>query len=306
MKILFSECRRVSIGLLSKIEECTVFVADLSFVGESKNGFKNASGKPRQFPNPNVLIEHGYALRCHSHSKIIGVMNTAYGKRDAESLPFDLRHLRWPIPYYLADIAAADSDKQFENLVQTLAEAIGLIISNHSEPNVPFEKFIPQKPTKNLAVYFENDQDLIAEGPFGMNISFTVPDGAKMYLRVYPSVQVPPIETEFQAKNLAAIGNLQPIGNIGGLSPGRNIYGGIVYEAPQNDKLFHFTQLFLSREIWGIDAMAINNDYIRANFRNEAGGYIANGYIEDNQSGLSPRGTGQAPAATIAMGRPSV
>lgn len=37
--------------ILQKIEDCAVFVADLSFVGESKNGFTNASGKPRQFPN---------------------------------------------------------------------------------------------------------------------------------------------------------------------------------------------------------------------------------------------------------------
>lgn len=48
--------------ILGKIKNCVVFVADLSFVGESKNGFTNASGKPRQFPNPNVLIEYGYAL----------------------------------------------------------------------------------------------------------------------------------------------------------------------------------------------------------------------------------------------------
>ena len=48
--------------ILQKVEDCAVFVADLSFVGESKSGFSNTSGKPRQFPNPNVLIEYGYAL----------------------------------------------------------------------------------------------------------------------------------------------------------------------------------------------------------------------------------------------------
>jgi hypothetical protein len=57
--------------ILRKIENCAVFVADLSFVGESKSGFTNASGKPRLFPNPNVLIEYGYALRCHSHTKLV-------------------------------------------------------------------------------------------------------------------------------------------------------------------------------------------------------------------------------------------
>jgi hypothetical protein len=55
--------------ILQKIEECAVFVADLSFVGCSNNGFSNTSGNPRQFPNPNVLMEYGYALRCHSHPR---------------------------------------------------------------------------------------------------------------------------------------------------------------------------------------------------------------------------------------------
>src|SRR5690242_10296759 len=57
--------------ILKKIESCAAFVADLSFVGESKPGFTNASGKPRQFPNPNVVMEYGYALRCHSHTKLV-------------------------------------------------------------------------------------------------------------------------------------------------------------------------------------------------------------------------------------------
>jgi hypothetical protein len=121
--------------ILQKIKGCAVFVADLSFVGESKSGFTTASGKPRQFPNPNVLLEWGYALSCHSHIRLVGVMNTAYGKPDAESLPFDLRHLRWPITYQLADSSAADKNDQFEKLVETLVKAVGLILTKHSSPD---------------------------------------------------------------------------------------------------------------------------------------------------------------------------
>ena len=134
---------------------CTVFVADLSFVGESKNGFSNASGNARQFPNPNVLIEYGYALRCHSHAKLIGIMNTAYGEPDAASLPFDLRHLRWPICYHLSDSSASDRNNQFDNLVQTLVKAIGLILSNHFLPITIVENFIPKEPTENAALFFQ-------------------------------------------------------------------------------------------------------------------------------------------------------
>jgi hypothetical protein len=270
--------------ILRKIEECAVFVADLSFVGESKKGFTNASGKPRQFPNPNVLIEYGYAHKCHSHAKLIGIINTAYGKPDAESLPFDLRHLRWPICYHLADSSAGNKNDQFETLVQTLVKAVGLILSNHSTPNTPVKAFVPQKPTTSPALYFDKAEDLVAEGPFGGEVSFAVPEGGKMYLRLYPTVAVPPIETELAAKYLAAKGNLQPIGMVSGWSHARNIYGAIVYNHPRDEKLCHFTQLFLSREIWGIDAQILNADYLhqrQKEWGQQPLSWIANGYIEE-------------------------
>ena len=102
--------------IFRKIEGCAAFVADLSFVGESKRGFKKASGKPRQFPNPNVLIEYGYALKCRSEEKVVGIMNTAYGKPGEESLPFNVRHTVWPKTYQLAKSSAVDKEQQFETL----------------------------------------------------------------------------------------------------------------------------------------------------------------------------------------------
>jgi len=268
--------------ILRKIEDCAVFVADLSYVGESKNGFTNTSGKLRQFPNPNVLIEYGYALRCHSHAKLVGIMNTAYGKPDAESLPFDLRHLRWPISYRLADSSASEKNDQLEKLVETLVKAIGLILSNHSSPIIAVEKFVPQKPTTNIAVYFETATDLVTD----RSGTFTVPNGAKAYLRLYPSNAVPPINTELEATSIATKGNLQPMGRVRGWGVDRNIFGAIAHEPPQDEKLCHFTQLFLSREIWGVDANVVNADRIRewqAKWpqNNPDVKYIANQYLED-------------------------
>ena len=267
--------------ILKKIEECAVFVADLTFVGESKEGLTDSSEKPRQFPNPNVLIEHGFALKCHGHGALVGIMNTAYGKPDAESLPFDLRHLRWPIAYHLASPSAPDKENQFEKLVGTLVEAVGLILSNHSSPKVAVEKFVQQKPTKNAAVFFETTSDLIGD----RSDSFTVPNGAKAYLRLYPSIAVAPINSQLEARNLANTGNLQPLGRVRGWGFDRNIFGAIVYESPEEGKLYHFTQLFLSREIWGVDARVLNADHIREQLqrwiKNDSLRYIASGYIEE-------------------------
>lgn len=127
--------------ILQKVRECAVFVADLTFVG-----------KPCQFPNPNVLIEYGYALRCHSHDRLVGIINTAYGKPDAESLPFDLRHLRWPITYHLGDDSAGSSkEEQLEKLVAVLVDAVGLILSKQPSSPAEVANFVPRKSTKNTA-----------------------------------------------------------------------------------------------------------------------------------------------------------
>lgn len=251
--------------ILAKVAECAVFVADLTFVGQPKEQLVDSTSKRRQFPNPNVLIEYGYALRCHSHSRLVSIMNTAYGESDAESLPFDLRHLRWPITYQLADSSAADKGDQFEKLVATLVAAIGLILSKHSAPSAAVEKFVPRKHTKNAAAFYDNVAELVPDSHLGREVSWTVPDGGKAYLRLYPTVAVPPIDSEMEARDLAVSGYLHPMGKVGGYGAERNSLGAIVYESPRgNNTLYCFTQLLLSREIWGIDARVLNPDYQRA------------------------------------------
>jgi hypothetical protein len=69
--------------IFSKITAADVFVADISIVVRGEN---------RATPNPNVLIELGYALKALGHGKIILIFNTSFGKMD--ELPFDLRTRR--------------------------------------------------------------------------------------------------------------------------------------------------------------------------------------------------------------------
>lgn len=77
--------------IFAKIDKAAVFVPDLTFVGT------RADGRPT--PNPNVLIEYGWALKSLRHGRIVPVMNTAFGEPTAEAMPFNLRHLRNPILY---------------------------------------------------------------------------------------------------------------------------------------------------------------------------------------------------------------
>jgi hypothetical protein len=165
--------------ILQKVRECAVFVADLTFVGQSKEPLIDPVGKSRQFPNPNVLIEYGYALRCHSHDRLVGIMNTAYGEPDAESLPFDLRHLRWPITYHLPNRSASNKDDQFEKLVAILVDAVGLILSKQPSPPIEVVKFVPRRSTKNDAVFFDDTKDVVPEGYSNDREPITVPEGGK-------------------------------------------------------------------------------------------------------------------------------
>lgn len=74
--------------IFDKIEKSQVFVCDVSII--------NKRSKFRNSPNPNVLIELGYAIKTLGEPRILMVINTAFGI--PELLPFDLNKKR-VLPY---------------------------------------------------------------------------------------------------------------------------------------------------------------------------------------------------------------
>jgi hypothetical protein len=102
--------------IFEKIDECDGFVADVSIINK----------KPRPTPNPNVLVELGYALKAKGSANIILVMNTAFGK--PEDLPFDLRARR--ITSYLMTEQNGDRAPVRKRLEQVLESAIRSVCSN--------------------------------------------------------------------------------------------------------------------------------------------------------------------------------
>ncbi len=71
-------------SIFAKITLADLFVADVSIITDIK--------APRQSPNPNVLVELGYAVSQLGWNRIVLVQNTEYG--DPNILPFDLRGRR--------------------------------------------------------------------------------------------------------------------------------------------------------------------------------------------------------------------
>ncbi len=77
--------------LFSKIDDCDLFVADVSlcFTGDVK---KEQDGKEiiKHSPNPNVLLELGYAVKTLGWDRVICVCNTDFGS----DVPFDFAQNR--------------------------------------------------------------------------------------------------------------------------------------------------------------------------------------------------------------------
>ena len=121
--------------IFEKIRESDVFVADLTPIDLIVPEDDDAEVRRQPPPNPNVMLEYGYALGALGAGKIVGVMNEAFGKPD--DLPFDLRHRRWPIEYQAAEGAADDQRRQArQNLTTDLVKALRPIIQLIREPEI--------------------------------------------------------------------------------------------------------------------------------------------------------------------------
>ena len=103
--------------ILKKIAAAEIFVPDVSIVA------RTAANKG--CPNPNVLLELGYAVSVLGWDRIIMVMNTAFGP--VTDLPFDLRGRR--VMHYLVEPAAgAPKAEERRKLEAQLAEALAAIL----------------------------------------------------------------------------------------------------------------------------------------------------------------------------------
>jgi len=115
----------IAATIFSKIDEAAVFVCDVSIIQQSDS---------RSFPNPNVLIDLGYAAKSLGWDRIVLVQNAAYGS--LELLPFDLKRRR-VILYSLKSEETTDKKKDqkkqlqsiLENAIRTIITSIGATVT---------------------------------------------------------------------------------------------------------------------------------------------------------------------------------
>jgi hypothetical protein len=118
--------------IFEKIDQCHIFVGDVSII--------NPAADERKTPNPNVLLELGYAAKALSWANIICVFNEAYGRLPGD-LPFDLQRRRM----CRYSVAEGDAEKaternqlatRLESALTPMLERLEQQAAEESAPNV--------------------------------------------------------------------------------------------------------------------------------------------------------------------------
>ena len=231
--------------IFKKIEECAVFVPDLTFCAETEKG--------RLSPNPNVLIEYGWALAKLGHAKIVGVMNSAYGKPTSETVPFNMRHLRWPYHFALEENLGAENRQTIKkDLVKFFEKELDAALKASPIAGTSF----PQLQPKARVSSFLDDGDTLGILPAGSG-TVVWRDGPQLFLRVIPGYPIG-LYTPLDIKEMLEKQLLRPFRSG---RPGRsmgNEWGGVAFapeRTEETDQLSpdYIVQVTRQGEIWGID-----------------------------------------------------
>jgi len=244
--------------ILRKIDECAIFVADLSFVGATEGDEK--------LPNPNVLIELGYAMKSVGAERSILVMNDAFGTPD--HLPFDLKHKRWPICFTLPPGSSSEVKQEArQGLVSKLTEAMRSIIDRGliEDPEDTPPAFVPTPHVGVRSTFFD------ASEPFATDYGFLIEKkrklfvrpGAKLYLRLMPSRPSGELDAK-EADDIARSAQISPmrITGMSGYDHVRNKYGTTAVTGNWDaEDIFAVSQVLKrTKELWGIDAFTLRKE----------------------------------------------
>ena len=135
----------IAATIFEKIDAADAFVADVSFITPPTP----EDPKRKRCPNPNVLLELGYALKRHGWARVLIVFNQHFG--DERDLPFDLRGRR--VILYRSDPDDSDRATPRRQLQDRIEAALRLILSE-----LPTEPSLPARTATTLAIEAVNEE----------------------------------------------------------------------------------------------------------------------------------------------------
>ena len=150
--------------ILSKIDDCDLFVADVSAVTVYQPVDKDGKviGRTKAAPNPNVLFELGYAVQSVGWDNIICVMNEDYTQ--GGEIPFDIEHNRLTkfslkekdkkeVCRELSDIIASTVLNMMEHGKRVKPNFSNIKIGNFNSVNKQFDpKLMPMNPFTSATI----------------------------------------------------------------------------------------------------------------------------------------------------------
>jgi hypothetical protein len=248
--------------IFHKIDKATVFVPDLTFVG------KRGDGRPT--PNPNVLIEYGWALKSLGHGRIVPVMNTAFGEPAADAMPFNLRHLRNPITYYCPDDADDEMRKRArEGLTKELGIALRAVFASEelkptlSEPSPP-PQFSARTPQDGPGRFRSPGHPLgVHDGHLGEH-SFDVHlgEGPVVWFRLMPTLEPGRVWPLTELKRLATSQSVMltplvwPTGDLWWVRSDDGF--GVYTTVDRRETACSVVFAFKTGEVWAVDALLLS------------------------------------------------
>lgn len=285
-------------AILKKIDAASIFIADLTYTGRTWDDKKYT-------PNANVLLEYGWALKSLGSSRVISLMNVAYGGPEKHPLPFDLGHYRWPTRFNLPE-TATNSDRKTElvRLSAELKRAVLAALTEHqrvSAENSPKHEAIA--PAHGRARFRSKGTPLGTTWGHASSITIGPPKkvymarGAAVYLRVIP---VSPLSQPLSAISIARAyqqpGPLRfrPITYQGALNSFRAEDGaGTSWMIDGDNRTESAVFAFESGELWSIDTAGLRvmgDGVLSVDFLEEELPRALQGYLEFlNQLGVTGR-----------------
>jgi hypothetical protein len=248
--------------IFRKIDQSTVFVADVTLVGRIQGeGLAGEDTAAKKLINSNVAIEYGYALHALGDPSILTVQNVHYGER--EELPFDLKHKAGPIQFRLAPNAAksqiaAERAKLRGDFIKALRPYLR---SGHTTTEPPRE-FEETPSTTSIAFFWDPPYEALATAVVpseklsggDVTIEYRFEEPRAFYLRLIPIV---PLARPLRRTALVDVVRRRPVQVLTrtpyGAMPCVNRFGAIAYKARSaSTTLLALTQLFRNGEIWGV------------------------------------------------------
>jgi hypothetical protein len=210
----------IAATILNKIASAAVFVADLTPIAKAPGG--------KWLPNPNVMIELGWAMHRPGWERVIGILNMASGAK-VEDLPFDIRQRRI-VTFVLSD--AADKSNRAavrSKLAKELKDALRINLEEHADDLASAVK-IAGVATKsdNYSIWASAGDTLMHNDAFGgaKRETVAIPDVPRAYMRIIPAGWkngVPPISAIAklnQSESLDAPSDCARSGNFGATEEG--------------------------------------------------------------------------------------